>query len=181
MRPDCFVSIDVETSGPSPARHALLSIGACLVDTPEAGFYAELKPGDAECVPEAVAVSGLDLDRLEREGLAPPEAFQALVDWLAANIPPLARPLFVGFNACFDWMWVCDGFHQHLDHNPFGHAALDIKALYMGRAGVPWRETGFTRVSERFGFGDDLPHHALEDARLQARLVQSILALPPPT
>jgi DNA polymerase III epsilon subunit-like protein len=175
-----FVSVDVETSGPSPSRHALLAIGACLVDDPDEGFYAELKPGAAEAVPEAVAVSGLDLARLEREGADPAEAFADFEAWLGRVIPDGARPVFVGFNASFDWMWVCDGFHRHLGRNPFGHSALDVKALYMGRTGMPWPATGFTAVAARFGYTDALPHHALDDARLQAALFRAILQLPPP-
>ena len=177
--PDCFVSVDVETSGPSPNRHALLSIGACLMDAPEQGFYAELKPSSAELIPEAMAVSGLDPARLERDGLAPRDAFSAFESWLDEAAPKGARPVFVGFNACFDWMWICDGFHRHLGRNPFGHAALDIKALYMGRTGVAWSETGFTRVAEYVGLPiDALPHHALDDARLQARLFRALLDKP---
>ena len=176
---ESFVSVDVETSGPSPSRHALLSIGACLMDAPDEGFYAELKPGHAELVPEAMAVSGLDSERLEREGLAPAAAFAAFAAWLDAVVPKKARPVFVGFNACFDWMWVCEGFHQHLGRNPFGHAALDIKALYMGRTGVRWRDTGFTTVAAHVGLAlDALPHHALEDARLQARVFRALLDEP---
>ncbi|NNF57897.1 MAG: 3'-5' exonuclease [Rhodothermaceae bacterium] len=176
---DCFVSVDVETSGPSPSRHALLSIGACLVESPDDGFYAELKPGDAERLPEAMAVSGLDAVRLEREGLAPAAAFAAFAAWLDAVVPKQARPVFVGFNACFDWLWICDGFHRHLGRNPFGHAALDIKALYMGRTGSAWSETGFTAVAAHVGLLiDALPHHALDDARLQARVFRALLDKP---
>jgi ribonuclease T len=42
-----YVSVDVETAGPSPSRHALMAIGACLVADPEQGFYAELQPDSA--------------------------------------------------------------------------------------------------------------------------------------
>ena len=31
---ECFISVDVETGGATPADYALLSIGACLVDDP---------------------------------------------------------------------------------------------------------------------------------------------------
>lgn len=41
-------------------------------------------------------------------------------------------PVFVGLNAPFDWSFINYYFHYLLKSNPFGFAALDIKALYMG-------------------------------------------------
>ena len=40
--------------------------------------------------------------------------------------------MFVGFNASFDWSFVNWYFHKFVGTNPFGVAALDIKAYYMG-------------------------------------------------
>ena len=42
-----WIMVDVETSGPSPAHHALLSLGACAVDDPESRFYVEMRPEHA--------------------------------------------------------------------------------------------------------------------------------------
>jgi DNA polymerase III epsilon subunit-like protein len=39
-----FVSFDVEASGRTPGKNSLLSIGACLADNPQIGFYTEIKP-----------------------------------------------------------------------------------------------------------------------------------------
>jgi len=40
------------------------------------------------------------------------------------------KPVFVGFNACYDWQFV----NWYLEHftggNPFGFAGLDIKSFY---------------------------------------------------
>lgn len=173
--PPVLVSVDVEASGPSPARHALLSIGACLVDDPAVAFYVEIDPGSAEAVPEAVAVSGLDLDRLRREGTPPADAMAAFAAWVRQSVGA-RRPLYVGFNAAFDWMWTSVYFHRHLGHDPFGHAPLCLKALYAGVAGVPWAETSFPQAAAAYGLPAALPHHALEDARLQAALARALLA-----
>ena len=48
-------------------------------------------------------------------------------------------------------MFVADYFHRCGVPNPFGHAALDIKALYMGVTGEPWERTSFAAVAARFG------------------------------
>jgi DNA polymerase III epsilon subunit-like protein len=171
--PEAFVSVDIEAAGPSPSRYALLSIGACLAAHPERGFYAELTPWSMEADPEAMAVHGLSLETLARDGEEPEAALRRLEEWLAAELPD-ARPVFVGFNAPFDWMFVADAFHRYLGRNPFGYAALDIKSLYAGLTGVNWAEATWEQISARYGVPDHLPHNALEDARLQARLFSSI-------
>ena len=72
-----FVSVDIEASGPSPSRHAILSIGACLVDDPSRGFYAELQPSSREADPTAMRVHGLSLDELAAHGEEPADGASA--------------------------------------------------------------------------------------------------------
>jgi hypothetical protein len=72
-------------------------------------------------------------------------------------------------------MFVNDYFHRFLGRNPFGHAALDIKALYMGSAGVSWGETGWRTVASRYLENRHLTHHALSDAVDQAEILLQIL------
>lgn len=173
--PRAFVSVDVETSGPSPSGHSLLAIGACLVDDPERTFYVELRPDGSVADPTAVAVAGMSLDRLEREGVDPARAmgdFAAWVDGVAGD----DGAVFVAVNAPFDWMFVCDYLHRYVGTNPFGHSALDVKALYMGVAGVPWPEATLRHMAGRYGLSAELPHHALHDAVIQAAVFREILA-----
>ena len=73
---ECYISVDVETGGATPADYALLSIGACLVDDPETTFYVELKPEDKRSTQEALEVSKLSLDILATMGEPPAEAMQ---------------------------------------------------------------------------------------------------------
>ncbi len=171
----CFISVDVETAGPTPERFSLLAIGACLVDDPETGFYAELQPQSDDVDETALAVSGLSLQRLAAEGEPPSSALARFAEWVERNTPAASSPVFVAFNAPFDWMFIADGFERHLGRNPFGHSALDIKALAMGATGCDWSQTGFAALAGRFGMSASLPHHALEDARLQAELFRLIL------
>jgi len=172
---DVYFSVDVETSGPVPGRYALLSIGACRVDDPSVAFYSELDPGDAEIDPEALEVSGLCPEGLAETGEAPAAALARFAEWVEAATPPGGRPVFVAFNAPFDWMFVAEALHRHVGRNPFGHAALDIKALAMGAGGLAWDATSLASVAARFGGEARLPHHALEDARLQADLFCRII------
>ena len=138
---EVLVSVDVETAGPVPGRWSLLAIGACLVDDPDRSFYVELRPESGEATPEALAVSGLSMETLRDRGAAPAEALAAFARWVDEVAPGAARPVFVGFNAPFDWMFVADAFHRHLGRNPFGHSALDIKSDAMGRLGGSFADT----------------------------------------
>ena len=174
-RPEVYISVDVETAGPNPADFPLLSIGACLVSDPEVGFYAELKPDRDGVDEKALAVSGLSLDRLRAEGLEPADALRGFEAWLAEVVPAGHVPLLVAYNAGFDWMFLADCFHRYLGRNPFGHSAIDVKAYYMGMTGVTWARTAMRHVAPEVIGGITLTHHALEDARDQARIFAALL------
>jgi ribonuclease T len=173
---ETFFSVDVEASGPVPGRYSLLALGACRVDDPSVQFYAELQPETMASDPSALDVSGLSLERLLVEGEPVRDAMERFATWVERSTPQGSRPVFVAFNAPFDWMFVAEALRRHAGRNPFGHAALDIKALAMGVFGIRWQDTSFARVAARVGVPDSLPHQALEDARLQAELFRRILA-----
>jgi DNA polymerase III epsilon subunit-like protein len=171
-----YVSVDVETAGPHPSQYSMLSIGACLVADPEHTFYVELQPVNQNALPEALSVSGLSMEHLTREGLPPVEAMTRFEHWLQVEIPENTQPIFVAFNAAFDWMFVNDYFYRFLGRNPFGYSALDLKAYYMGLHGSHWSETKMRHLGNRYLGGRRLTHHALRDAQDQAELFQKMLA-----
>jgi ribonuclease T len=173
---ETYISVDVETAGPNPGRYSLLTIGACLVEDHANGFYVELQPVSDDVIPEALAVSGLSMDELRQNGRRPEDAMAELDDWVGRVTPAGSQPVFVGFNAPFDWMFVNDWFHRFLGRNPFGHRALDIKAYAMGREGGVFADTSLAALVERWGGTPTLTHHALEDARVQADLFARLLA-----
>jgi ribonuclease T len=179
-RPACYISVDVETSGPNPSDYDLLSIGACLVRDVETTFYVELRPVTGRAVPDALAVSGLSMEALARTGTPPAEALARFETWLDGVVPASHHPVFVALNAPFDWMFVNDYFHRIHGRNPFGHSALDIKALYMGLSGVEWAETSMHALSARYLDARPLTHNALQDAIDQAHLFAHLLEETPP-
>ena len=176
-RREVFVSVDIEASGPSPSTGSMISLGACLVDDPEVGLYVTLKPvPDLPWNDDAARIHGLDRHSLERDGLEPVDAMERLATWLTETCGPDAQPVFVGFNAPFDWMFVADYFWRYMGRNPFGISALDIKSLFMASAGVTrWAETARTNVDRRLSLDQDHNHHALDDARGQARVARVLL------
>jgi ribonuclease T len=174
--PEVFISVDVETAGPNPGTYALLSIGACLVDDPDEGFYVELIPETDVVNAGSIEIGGLSLDRLAAHGLPAGEAMLLFADWMRANVPDGDKPIFVGFNAPFDWMFVCDYFERFTAGNPFGHSAVDIKAYYFGMTGGTWADTSMRYLGPKYLAGRELSHNALNDARDQAELFRAIRA-----
>jgi len=158
--------------------YSLLAIGACLVFDPAQRFYVEICPLNAAAVAEATEAHKLSLERLAVEGVPPAEAMARFADWLKSATPEGKTPLFVGFNAAFDWMFVNDYFHRFLGYNPFGYAPLDVKSFYMGMSGGRWCETSMHQLVRRYLGGRRPAHHALEDALIQAELFRKLLADP---
>jgi len=173
-----YVSVDVEASGPSPGLHSMLALGACSVADTTLTFYAELRPTSRQVDPQAMAVHGLRLEDLERSGVDPREAMARFETWILDLVPAAHRPIFVSYNAPFDWMFVNEAFFRALARNPFGHAPLDIRALVMGRTGQEWPSIHLEDLLDRFLGGSRLSHNALDDAQIQAELFRRLIELP---
>lgn len=178
---EVYISVDVETAGPNPAQYALLSIGACALGEPRRVFYVELKPDRSAFVPEALEINQLSMQKLATDGTDPAQAMQLFADWVQTCTPAGAYPLFVAFNAPFDWMFINDYFLRYLGHNPFGHAALDIKSFFMGMDGVSWSETSMRTIAPRYLDVRRLTHNALQDAIDQGAIFKQMLAESKPT
>ena len=112
------------------------------------------------------------MDVLAEKGIAPATAMADFEQWLK-EVSVQRRPVFVAFNATFDWMFTAYYFHRFLGRNPFGISGLDIKAYYMGKFGTSWRQTAKRNIDPRFL--SDRPHNALDDAIEQAELFMKIL------
>jgi len=173
---DFYISVDIETSGPNPHQYSMLTIGACTISEPRGSLYVELQPLNKKMTPDAFAIHHLDIDRLLERGLPPEEAMLQFEGWIKSVTPQESQPIFLAFNAPFDWMFVNDYFHHFLGRNPFGHTAIDIKAFYMGLSGVPWSQTTLKYISPIYLNSREITHHALRDAIDQAEIFQQMLA-----
>jgi ribonuclease T len=175
---EVYISVDIEASGPIPGEYSLLSIGASVIGNPNSRFYVELQPISDKVLPEALAVSGLSMKELETRGEIPQAALKKFSEWIESNSEP-GVPVFVGFNACFDWAFVNWYFYRFLGANPFGFAGLDIKAYYMGRVGCKWAETTANRLPQDLRTDTPLTHNALDDAIAQGEIFRKLLGMPP--
>jgi DNA polymerase III epsilon subunit-like protein len=173
---EVLISVDIEASGQSPSVASIVSIGACLVDDPDEQIYLELKPlADRAWDEDAALVHKLDRDRLETTGLEPAVAMARFDEWIK-GASQRGRPVFVGFNASFDWMFVADYFWRYLGRNPFGISALDLKSYYMAHVKTGrWENTRKAFVNRSIGVAVEHSHNALEDAVEQAALARVLL------
>lgn len=136
---DVYVSVDIEADGPIPGPYSMLSFGFAVCGTydgteftapdPAARtFYAELRPISDRFDPAALEVSGLDRDRLAREGRDPGEAMNAAFAWVRETAAG-GTAVAVAYPLGFDWMWLYWYFMRFADAgSPFGHSRhLDVK------------------------------------------------------
>jgi len=88
---------------------------------------------------------------------------------------PPKRPVFVAFNATYDWMFVHWYFVHFLGRDPFGILGWDIKAYYAGVARKrSWAETSKANMDQEFLSSRPHTHNALDDAREQAEIFRRL-------
>lgn len=166
---EIYISVDVEAAGPVPATYSMLSLGAVVVDDPNQTFYVELKPVNDRFLPDAMEIVGRSLQDFAEKGREPKEAMAAFLDWLG-RVAKAGKPVFVGFNATFDWGFVNFYFYQYIGENPFGFGGIDIKSYYMGLTGCTWDEARSSRIRAEFKGTARHTHNALDDAVEQAEM-----------
>src|SRR5207249_2730027 len=129
--PETYVSTDVEADGPIPGPHSMLSFASAafradktLVST----FTANLEtlPG-AQGDPATLAwwqqhPAAWEAARTDLQD--PAAAMQGYVHWLQA-LP--GKPVFVGYPAGYDFLFVYWYLIRFVGQSPFSFSALDIK------------------------------------------------------
>lgn len=178
---EVYVSGDIETDGPIPGPNSMLSLGASA-STSEKGLIStfsvnfQLLPGASpdpkttkefwDKNPEAWAACRVD-------PIDPRIAMDRFVSWV--NKLP-GKPVFVGYPASFDFMFVYWYLIRFTGNSPFSFSALDIKSYVSGMMATPFRESTKRNMPSRW-FPKDRPHThvALDDALEQGELYMNIL------
>jgi len=151
---ETFILVDIESNGPVPGRHSMLSFAAVAfkLDRTILGTFErnlETLPGAAEYpatmewwkkFPEAWAAC--------RENQVAPKA--AMEDFLAwARTLPRLPAVFVANPLSYDWLFMhyymhsfTDFVHSITDDSPFTLAALDMHSYAMATLGKSFRGSG---------------------------------------
>lgn len=179
--------IDIECSGPVPSLYDMISLGAVVVrETGDGGlelgadFYVEIRPEAPHVDPGAMAVNGLDIEALRRDGTVRRKAMEQLTAWVEDETDAGAESVFVGHNAPFDWSFVAWVYKAEGMKNPFGYKALDTKALSAGILDLHWLDSNKEILAERLGLpAEDMSqkHRADYDARYQALILKRLLEI----
>jgi hypothetical protein len=185
---EIYISADIETDGPVPGRFSMLSVGLAAVATFDGttinrldarahAAYWELKPVTANFDADALAVNGLDRDRLTATGLEPTAAMTQAAQWVRA-IARDRRPVLVAYPVAFDWLFLHWYFETYADGSPFGHGScIDIRSLYVGASGVTFAESSKRQIPLDLQPTAAHTHHALDDAIEQGQLFVNLLEL----
>ncbi|WP_405603400.1 3'-5' exoribonuclease [Streptomyces sp. NBC_01410] len=189
VKPSLYISVDIEADGPIPGPYSMISFGAAVAgrqdaegyvpEDPEAyTFYRELRPISEDFVPEALAVSGLDRDRLIAEGSEPATALGEFGDWVR-EVSAGAQPVMCGYPASYDWTFLYWYLIRFTGASPFGHSGcLDMKTLYATKARLPLRAVAKGTMPRELLSRRRHTHHALDDAIEQAELFSNLMAWP---
>ena len=176
---EIYVSTDIEADGPIPGPNSMLSFGSAaftrdgtLVGT----FTRNLQPlvgasPDPETMewwatqPEAWEACHVNLQD-------PEQAMAEYREWLKA-LP--GKPVFVGYPASYDQMWI----HWYLirfgKHDPMGFSGIDIKSFAMAVLGRDFKSTTKRNMPKRWFSDDPHNHVSLDDAIGQGRLFLNML------
>ena len=176
---EIYISTDVETDGPIPGPHSMLSLGSAaytadkeLLSTFSANLEeldgAQAHPKTAEwwrTQPEAWAACRSDPE-------PPATAMARYATWIR-GLP--GKPVFVAYPAGFDFLFVYWYLMRFVGESPFSHSALDMKSYAMAILGTDYRDS--TKRNMPHHWFDPLPHShvALDDAIEQGALFCNML------
>lgn len=178
--PELYISTDVESDGPIPGPHSMLSFASAaytadkqLIGTFERNL--ELLPG-AQGDEKTMAwwkTEPKAWEACRKDCVAPDAAMRDFVAWLDGMD---GHKVFVAYPAGFDFMFIYWYLIRFTGHSPFSHSALDMKTLAMAILKKSYREA--TKRNMPKSWFDPLPHThvALDDAIEQGALFCNMLA-----
>ena len=178
---EIYVSTDIEADGPIPGPYSMLSFASAAYSADKtliSTFSANLETlSGASTHPKTMDwwKNNQEAWSICRENCITPEkAMSDYSNWL--NTLP-GRPVFVGYPATYDFMFIYWYLIKFTGKSPFSHSAIDIKTMAM----IALKKDYFAirkSVLPKAWF-DKLPHThvALDDAIEQGALFCNILKI----
>jgi hypothetical protein len=177
---EIFVSTDVEADGRIPGPHSMLSFGSAAfrADKTLLGCYSATLttlPG-AQGDPQTMAwwqTQPQAWAACRQEVRAPEVVMPEYAAWLEA-LP--GKPVFVGYPAAYDFLFVYWYLIRFAGRSPFSHSALDIKTYAMALLDCDYRDAVKRNMPARWFDAQPHTHVALDDALGQGALFCNMLA-----
>ncbi|MBS3094486.1 3'-5' exoribonuclease [Candidatus Pacearchaeota archaeon] len=193
-----YISVDIESSGLTPGKYSMLSLGACVVGKTNINFYRELKPLNDNYILEAMKIGCLELECLEKlkvydeevdaknknfnplkvlkilekSGEEPKKVMADFANWIRENTKD-SKAVETAGPIKFDGMftaWYFDNFND--GQNPFEYSGEDINSFFRGVKRNPYAHIEDMNLREQ-----KHKHHALHDAIYQAELFEKVLKM----
>lgn len=166
-----FIVLDLETSGLSPVRHSMLSLGAVDFATGKE-FYGECRAYvNREVCRGALEVNGFTLDQIEdKKKPLPHELYLQFVEWVRQN--QLEKTL-AGHNiGSFDVGFLKQIHESYKEYYPaefgewpFGHRFIDLHSVFFAKYG---RSLKMDEILQTLGLpSEPKPHNALTGAKCE--------------
>jgi len=179
-KPEVYVSVDIESDGPIPGPHSMLSLGAAAFDTSGkmlGTFSQNFNPlisarADDDTMtwwlrPEnKAAYQATYVDRVE-----PEVGMRHFYNWVR-SLP--GKPVFVGYPAGFDFLFVYWYLRRFVGDSPFSFSALDVKTYAASVLKIPYREATKRNMPKRWFSDSPHTHVAVDDAIEQGRLFMNM-------
>jgi DNA polymerase III alpha subunit (gram-positive type) len=174
-----YISCDIESNGPIPGDFSMLSLGAAAFTsdgTLLSTFSANLRtlPEASEC-PDTMKFweSNQEAYNATRQDTRDPkQAMEQFVSWVNKLD---GKPVFVGYPATFDFMFV----YHYMIHfgfkSPFSFSALDIKSYASAVLKTEYRQSTKKNMPKRWFSPAKHTHIAVEDAIEQGQLFCNML------
>lgn len=176
---EIYLSTDVEADGPIPGPHSMLSFASAAyrADKTLIGTFT----ANLETLPDASghrdtmawwATQPKAWAACRTACEAPEAAMRRYVAWIR-TLP--GKPVFVGYPAGYDFLFVYWYLMRFVGESPFSHYALDMKTFAMALMKSDYRAATKRNMPKRWF--DKLPHThvALDDAIEQGALFCNML------
>ena len=178
MSKEIYVSTDIETDGPIPGPHSMLSLASAafladgMIDTFTVNL--ELLEG-ATGDPRTMEWWGSQPEAWEAARRDPKPVHQSMCDyvhWLK-RLP--GKPVFVGYPAGFDFTFVYWYLMKFAKKSPFSFSAIDMKTMAMVLMKCNFRDAVKRKMPKEWFSDRPHTHVALDDAIEQGELFISML------
>ena len=176
---EIFVSCDIETNGPIPGDNSMLSLGAAAFTTDGkmiSTFYINFKEMDGS-KPNQDTMEWWDKNKeayqATRQNMV--EAGQAIGQFVSWVNKLNGKPVFVGYPATFDFMFVYHYIIHFGYQSPFSFSALDIKTYACAMLKTEYRQSTKKNMPKRWFSDAKHTHIALDDAIEQGQLFCNML------